>query len=44
MLVTLAGMVTLVKLEQPQNALFPMLDTPLGLVMLVKLSQKKNVP
>jgi len=36
MLVTLLGMVTLVKLVQPMNALIPMLTTLLPIVTLVK--------
>jgi hypothetical protein len=42
MLVTLSGMVTLVKLEQPENAELPMLVTPSGIVTLVKLEQPEN--
>ena len=39
MLVTLSGIVMLVKLVQSENALFPMLVTLSGIVMLVKLVQ-----
>jgi hypothetical protein len=39
MLVTLSGMVMLVRLEQPTNALLPMLVTLSGMVMLVRLLQ-----
>ena len=42
MLVTLAGMVMLVKLLQPENAKLPILMTPLPRVMLVKLLQPSN--
>ena len=43
MLVTLSGMVTLVRL-QSANADAPMLMTPLPIVTLVRLVQKLNVP
>ena len=36
MLVTLSGMVTLVRLEQKQNADFPMLETLSGMVTLFR--------
>jgi hypothetical protein len=36
MLVTLSGMVTLVRPEQPRNALSPMLVTLSGMVTLVR--------
>ena len=39
MLVTLLGIVTLVRLVQPQNAQSPMLVTLLGIVTLVRLVQ-----
>ena len=39
MLVTLSGIVILVKLLQPENAKLPILVTPYGIVMLVKLLQ-----
>jgi hypothetical protein len=39
MLVTLLGIVTLVKLVQDSNAPSPMLGTPLSIVTLVKLVQ-----
>ena len=39
MLVTLSGIVILVKLLQERNADSPMLVTPSGIVMLVKLVQ-----
>ncbi len=42
MLVTLSGMVTLVRLLQPENAPFPMVVTLLGMVTLVKLLQDSN--
>ena len=42
MLVTLVGIVTLVKLVQPENAEFPMSRTLLGIVMLVTLVQFWN--
>ena len=37
MLVTPLGIVTLVKVEQPENAAFPMLVTPVGMATLVRL-------
>ena len=37
MLVTLLGMVMLVRLRQPSNAPSPILVTPSGIVMLIKL-------
>jgi hypothetical protein len=40
--VTDEGIVTPVKLLQPQNALFPIVVTEGGIVTLVKLSQKEN--
>ena len=42
MLVTLLGIVTLVRPEQLQNAQTPMLVTPLGIVMLVRPEQSLN--
>ena len=39
MLVTLSGMVTLVRLEQPSKAPPPMLVTPFSMVTLVRLEQ-----
>ena len=39
MLVTLSGMVTLVRLLQPENVYLSMLVTPSGMVMLVRLLQ-----
>ena len=42
MLVTLLGMVTLVRLVQPENAQSPMLVTLLGMVTLVRLVQSAN--
>ena len=39
MLVTLSGIVMLVRLSQPKNALSPMLVTLSGIVMLVRESQ-----
>ena len=39
MLVTLSGIVTLVRLLQPENASSPMLVTLSGIVTLVKLQQ-----
>ena len=42
MLVTLLGIVTLVRLVQPENASFPMLVTLLGIVTLVRLVQPEN--
>ncbi len=44
MLVTLAGMATLVRLEHPQNAASPMLVTLLGIATLVRLEQPPNAP
>ena len=44
MLVTLLGIVTLVRLEQPSNAEEPMLVTLLGIVTLVRLEQPENAP
>ena len=42
MVVTLEGMVTLVKLEHPSNALLPMLVTLEGMVTLVKFEHLAN--
>ena len=42
MLVTLSGIVILVKLLQPSNAQSPILVTLLGIVTLVKLVQPSN--
>ena len=42
MLVTLSGIVMLVKSQQPENVEFPMLVTLSGIVMLVKLVQRSN--
>lgn len=42
MLVTLLGMVMLVRLVHLKNAQLPMLVTLSGMVMLVRLSQPKN--
>ena len=42
MLVTLSGIVTLVRLVQPENASSPMLVTLLGIVTLVRLVQPEN--
>ena len=42
MLVTLLGIVTLVRLEQSANASSPMLVTLLGIVTLVRLVQLSN--
>ena len=39
MLVTLSGIVTLVRLLQPSKAELPMLVTPSGIVTLVRLLQ-----
>ena len=39
MLITLSGIVTLVKLVQPENAELPMLVTLSGIVILLKLVQ-----
>lgn len=43
MLVTLLGIVILVRAVQPENAVLPMLVTLLGIVMLVKDVQFLNV-
>ena len=42
MLVTLLGIVMLVRLMQPLNALSPMLVTRFGIVTLVRLLQPSN--
>jgi hypothetical protein len=42
MLVTLSGIVTLVKLVQEENAPFPILVTLPGMVTLVRLVQSRN--
>jgi hypothetical protein len=42
MLVTLSGMVTLVRLVQSENAAYPMLVTLLGMVTLARLVQLEN--
>ena len=42
MLVTLLGIVMLVRLAQPQKALSPMLVTLLGMVMLVRFLQPRK--
>ena len=42
MLVTLDGIVTLVRLLQQENALDPMRVTPSGIVTLVRLLQLEN--
>ena len=42
MLVTLAGIVTLVRLEQQSNAPSPMLVTLPGIVTLVRLAQSSE--
>ena len=42
MLVTLLGIVMLVRLMQPLNALSPMLVTLFGIVTLVRLLQPSN--
>ena len=42
MLVRLLGMVTLVRLVQPQNAPLPKLVTLLGMITLVRLAQYSN--
>ena len=39
MLVTLLGIVMLVRLSQPKKALLPMLVTPPGIVILLRLEQ-----
>ena len=44
MVVTLLGMVMLVRLEQPSNAPEPMVVTLLGMVTLVRLEQPLNAP
>ena len=44
MLVTLSGIVMLVRLLQPLNALSPMLVTLSGIVMLARLLQPENAP
>ena len=44
MLVTLLGIVTLVRLVQPENAWPPMLVTLLGIVTLVRLVQLMRTP
>ena len=44
MLVTLAGIVTLVRLVQNKNAFLPMLVTPLAIVTLVRPVQLQNAP
>ena len=42
MLVTLSGIVMLVRFSQNKNALSPMLVTLSGIVMLVRFSQDEN--
>ena len=42
MLVTELPMVTLVRLEQPENAELPMLVTEFGMVTFVRLEQPSN--
>ena len=42
MLVTPAGIVTSVRLVQPENASYPMLVTPAGIVTAVRLLQPEN--
>ena len=42
MLVTLAGIVTLVRPLQPENAEYPMLVTPSGIVTFVRPLQPEN--
>ena len=42
MLVTLLGMMMLVKLVQSRNAKSAMVVTPLGMMMLVKLAHPRN--
>ena len=42
MLVTLSGIVMLVRLVQPKKAAFPMLVTPFPIVMLVRLVQSRK--
>ena len=44
MLVTLSGIVTLVRPVQPENAAAPMLVTLSGIVTLVRLVQPENAP
>lgn len=44
MFVTPSGIVMLVKPEQPENALSPILVTLLGIVMFVKPEQSENAP
>ena len=44
MLVTLFGIVTLVRLLQPENTEEPMLVTLFGIVTLVRLEQPQNAP
>ena len=44
MLVTLSGMVMLIRLLQPENAKPPMLVTLSGMVMLVSLRQLRKLP
>ena len=44
MLVTLLGMVILIKPVQPEKARLPMLVTPFGISMLVRLKQLKKAP
>ena len=43
-LVTLLGIVTLVKLLHPESALRPILTTPLGIFTLIKRLHNKNAP
>ena len=44
MLVTLSGIVMLVRLLQPEKASYTMLVTLSGIVMLVRLLQSKKAP
>ena len=44
MLVTEFGIVTLVRLEQPEKAEFPMLVTEFGMVTLVRPEQPEKTP
>jgi hypothetical protein len=44
MLVTLLGIVMLLRLVQPENAESPMLMTLSGIVMLVRLMHSENAP
>ena len=44
MVVTLSGIVMLVRLLQPENALYPMVVTLSGIVILVSLVQPANAP